>query len=44
MASGGPRSRLGFAGGSMAMAKYMDVHSGFTGLTADPLRRAVEID
>jgi len=25
------------------MAKYMDVRSGFTGLTADPLRRAAEI-
>ena len=33
-----------FAGGSVAMAKYMDVRSGFTGLTADPLRRAAEID
>ena len=43
MTSGGPRSRLGFAGGSVAMAKYMDVRSGFTGLTADPLRRAAEI-
>jgi len=29
-----------FAGGSVAMAKYMDVRSGFTGPTADPLRRA----
>ncbi|HJZ29413.1 MAG TPA: hypothetical protein VJ370_24290 [Streptosporangiaceae bacterium] len=44
MASGGPRSRLGFRRGSVVMAKYMDVRSGFTGLTADPLRRAAEID
>jgi hypothetical protein len=49
VASGGPRSRLGFAGeGSVAMAKYMDVRSEFTGRTADQPRRArhraVEID
>jgi len=41
VASGGPRSRLGFrGGGSVGMAKYMDLRSGFTGLTADLLRRA----
>ena len=38
----------GFAGGSVAMAKYMDVRGGFTGRTADRLRRArrraIEID
>ena len=28
----------------MAMAQYMDVRSGFTGRTADQLRRAVGID
>jgi len=28
----------------MAIAKYMDVRSGFTGRTADQLRRAVGID
>ena len=31
-------------GGSVAMAKFMGVPSGFTGRTADRLRRAVEID
>jgi hypothetical protein len=28
----------------MAMAKYMDVHSGFTGRTADQLREAYQRD
>lgn len=45
VASGGPRSELGFArGGSVAMAKYMDARNGITGRTADQLRRAVGID
>lgn len=47
-ASGGPGSRLVSQGGSVAMAKYMDVRGGFTGRTADRLRRArrraIEID
>jgi hypothetical protein len=46
VASSGPRFTAGvFAGeGSVAMAKYMDVRSGFTGRTADQLRRADGID
>ena len=44
MASGGPRSQLGFAvGGSVAMPKHMKPRGGITGLTADLLRRVVEI-
>lgn len=43
--AGGPRSRPCYRrGGCVAMAKYMDVHSGFTGRTADQPREAHQRD